>query len=1056
MTEKIGLQSVFDNKDFKKGLDEYLKGLDKANAKTDQTAGSMSQVGGVMGTTVSRGALAAAAGVGAFLLAIGAGLFILKKFADAIGSVVSSLTSLVKESVVAASRVEELRLVSQLLGQRAGYTAGEIDQMTQAIKDQGVRTDTANKLMIQFARYQLDMAKTADLARVAQDAAVISMSDSSDTLDRLLWGITTYNTRVLRTAGLNVNMQKSFETYAETLDKNSKQLTQAEKVQAALNGVLAEGARITGAYEAAMNTAGKQMRSLAGREIPEFKNALGAPFQEAFLTIARTLREFVKWLTVAISEGGKFYPVMVRLGAIASIVADGFQALVRSIFGIEEASTQAEAATEGMFMFLNRRAREAVDVQTKAMTDMVNLWIDTAVSAFEWGANIIFSLAEGIIQAASTVLVAAMNFIGNILTSWLSGTSPPKVAKDLPKWGLNAMTEFLKGFTQADFDLLKSIQQPLQSVLSSLVQSGDLKQAGALDIFQDISKALIEGIAVGELPEEVFDKILKSTGKFGAELVDLVKKEFELAQAVKEVEEAEKRLEDARKRQQEAGEKVSELTEEYNRLLRAGAPEDQLNAVLAQINAQEEAQQLAGEEAKEAEKALEEAEDKVDVLEEQARLQEQLLAQLVELSKVQAAPLAALGDLAGAGGDLDDLAAGMGNIEGALDEFMDNVREAVLLAKAEILENLGGVWDDLKERWDEKIGPALADIEEKWAEFSTLPVWEQLATEINRVLELIKTDVQQAQTRLEQWWDEHGDSVLTIIEGSYGLVAKEVFPAAMANLGTILGPGLEALNQFWRDHGEESKGIIGTFWDSIKRIWENQLEIVGNTLDAVAAAMTGDWELFRQEVVAISTLMWDDVIAIFGEKTAEIFLGIVTWISDVELSWGDFSTWLTEAVQTLWDWINEKILTVLTDLTTAIEEFVANPVEAIISGFNSIADAVENLWDWLGKLWDKITSLDWDLLDDILPGSMPPLALGISMVTDEMKDLVAEFGSFEANLPTASASAAPSFAPANAPISNVSTTTNAVNMQMTNMIGNEIDLAMFEDRVSRIMINLLT
>ena len=271
---KIGLAAVFQTKAFKKGLKEYTKGLLEANKATTAGASGITKMGGAMGTAFKIGIALAVAAVVALIAALAA---------LALG-IIKATIALVKfgwESTKTAGRVAELHVVTQLLGQRAGFTAQEINDQTQAIRELGIRTDVALKLQLQFARYNLDMAKATDIARVAQDAAVISMQDSSDTLDGILYGILTYNKRILRTQGLNVDLQGSFEQMADELGVTTKSLSEQQKVQAALNAVIAEGSKIAGTYEAAMDLPAKRMRSLK-RLTFDLAVAMGAPFQGAW------------------------------------------------------------------------------------------------------------------------------------------------------------------------------------------------------------------------------------------------------------------------------------------------------------------------------------------------------------------------------------------------------------------------------------------------------------------------------------------------------------------------------------------------------------------------------------------------------------------------------------------------------------------------------------------------------------------------------------------------------------------------------------------------------
>jgi len=179
------------------------------------------------------------------------------------------LARLATDAAFTAARVQEMNAVLGILAEKNDLSAVTTEKVVEAIKARGIETQVAQQTTAQFIRYEIDLAKATDFARVAQDAAVLSMENSSEALDGLLYGVLTFNPRILRTHGINVNLAKSFDDLAASMGKSAEELTEQERISAALNAVLQEGQRISGAYEAAMGQAGKQWRSLAryGNEV---------------------------------------------------------------------------------------------------------------------------------------------------------------------------------------------------------------------------------------------------------------------------------------------------------------------------------------------------------------------------------------------------------------------------------------------------------------------------------------------------------------------------------------------------------------------------------------------------------------------------------------------------------------------------------------------------------------------------------------------------------------------------------------------------------------------
>lgn len=173
-----------------------------------------------------------------------------------------------------AARVETLGVVVRRLGQNVGMTADEMGALEKGIKDQGITLQATRKSIALMVQAQIDLTKGTELARLAQDAAVIANVDSSEAFQRLVFVITSGNVRMARTLGLQVSFQESYKKMAASIGVATTELSQQQKVQARTNAVIAAGATIGGAYEEAMGTAGKKLLSL-NRHIEDSTRIIG-------------------------------------------------------------------------------------------------------------------------------------------------------------------------------------------------------------------------------------------------------------------------------------------------------------------------------------------------------------------------------------------------------------------------------------------------------------------------------------------------------------------------------------------------------------------------------------------------------------------------------------------------------------------------------------------------------------------------------------------------------------------------------------------------------------
>jgi len=501
-SQQIGLQAIMDMSQFDNSMNRYMSSIGAATGATETAATAM-------GTSLSAGAAAAAVAVGMLAFTI-------------VTKLITALKDLTAEGIMGAARVQELSYVLQIMAGNAGYTKEQIDEQVKGIIEMGIRTDEAQRAVIQFMQSELDLAKASELARVAQDAAVIGAIDSSEAYNRIVYGISRYNTEILRTIGLNIRAEDAMETYAATLKKSASDLTVAEKSQAFLNAVLQEGTKIAGAYEAAMEAPGKQLRSLS-RDVFELTRVMGEPFLAAFSSVVTTMRDMVKAFRAALDEGGPLREFMINLGAAASIAADAIQWFV---------TNSANALINFLSILVN--GTNSAGAQFEGIAN----------DAMAWGYNIINSLATGIIQGVVAVL-NALAYVGNIIAGMLEALSPPRLLPDLDKWGAAAMTVYMEGWKNADFSAFNEIAGIVTNFLRSLSEKvisekGLIPQI--LGAREAIAKAIEQVREMGTVTDAMLSNLIKKLGPVTAEFKEYIKNTLQMVLVEKQLADAQKAL----------------------------------------------------------------------------------------------------------------------------------------------------------------------------------------------------------------------------------------------------------------------------------------------------------------------------------------------------------------------------------------------------------------------------------------------------------------------------------------------------------------------------------
>ena len=225
----------------------------------------------------------------------------------------------IKNVTLLAARVETLGVVTKTLGRTVGMSEEEVRSLERAIADQGITLQGSRQAMAMMIQSNVDLAHATDLARLAQDTAVIANLNSSEAFQQLTYVLQTGNVRMARTLGLNVQFGKAQQELAATLGKTTAELTEQEIMQARTNAVLKAGSRIAGTYEAAMGTAGKKMLSM-DRQIEELSRMIGEGFLPALESVVSVIYEAASALTSTLSVQDR-YSKAVKDGIITDEMA---------------------------------------------------------------------------------------------------------------------------------------------------------------------------------------------------------------------------------------------------------------------------------------------------------------------------------------------------------------------------------------------------------------------------------------------------------------------------------------------------------------------------------------------------------------------------------------------------------------------------------------------------------------------------------------------------------------------------------------------------------------
>jgi len=255
-------------------LDIIIKAIDQASANLKTVGGSL----GTLGQEASNAAQS--------LQPLGLGLAALSATGGA----------LIGTAAMTAARVQVLGTVLETVGGNAGYSKEELAAFEAGLMETGITAGASRQGLIQMAQAEIDLSHATDLARLAQDAAVIANLNSSEAYERLITGIQRGEIELLKTMGLTVDFAGAYKIMAAQLGKTTQELTASEKMQARLNETMKAGEGISGVYINAMDDVGKKMGSIKG-DVQDAANALGQAYLPAMGKAVDATRDALAWFT---------------------------------------------------------------------------------------------------------------------------------------------------------------------------------------------------------------------------------------------------------------------------------------------------------------------------------------------------------------------------------------------------------------------------------------------------------------------------------------------------------------------------------------------------------------------------------------------------------------------------------------------------------------------------------------------------------------------------------------------------------------------------------------
>jgi hypothetical protein len=339
---------------------QFTQGMASASKSLNNFAGGVGQIG--QKTNAFQKSLI---GVGAAVAAAG-----------------YSLIKFSQQSFKVAAGVAEMNVAMEAVGKSTGIGGKTIKDAAKDIRSMGIEMQASQEIAMLFVKGNIELSKASKVARVAQDLAVLSQSNSTDTARTLTYAIQTGNSMLLKSAGITKYASEAYAMYARELKVTESSLTATQRQMAITNMIIKEGAKVAGVYEAAMQEPGKVLRSfprLLNDIQLEFGNVYMKGFGPAILAAYKLTDAFSK----SIRSGGALNPVLKAMeSAFAGLMkplAEGikqltllFQRIPQVSFNIQDMSKKMQnlvpallAGSTALSLFAGTRLLSAIPILKK-------------------------------------------------------------------------------------------------------------------------------------------------------------------------------------------------------------------------------------------------------------------------------------------------------------------------------------------------------------------------------------------------------------------------------------------------------------------------------------------------------------------------------------------------------------------------------------------------------------------------------------------------------------------------------------------------------------------
>lgn len=312
-------------------------------------------------------------------------------------------------------------------------------------------------------------------------------------------------------------------------------------------------------------------------------------------------------------------------------------------------------------------------------------------------------------------------------------------------------------------------------------------------------------------------------------------------------------------------------------------------------------------------------------------------------------------------------------------KFLDVYNEYVVPFMNNIADGLGSLWEEhlrpLVDKIGEFVGSVVTAIQTLW-EMWLKPLIDWIIANIIPVLVPIFESIWNT---IKNVFGSIADTIGGIIDTFKGLIDFIV--------GVFTGDwskAWEGIKTFFAGIWEAIKGFFETIWNALKGIVETYINIVKAQISTVLNAIKTIWENIWNGISGFVTTIWNAIKTAISNAINAIKSAISTVFNNIKNTVSNIFNSIKNTASNIWNTIKNNIVNAVTNIKNGIVNTFQTAYNKITSIFNNIASFFTGVWDRVRNTFSELGTK----IGDSMSGAVKA---GINGVLRSVENIVNKF-----------------------------------------------------------------